>query len=399
MKFLRRMLDSQEPLFLEGGPFPRLHALYDAIDTFLFDPNELATTAPHIRDAMNLKRYMIAVVVCLLPPLTVAIYNGGLRAIAMIVVSYAVGGAVETVFALHRREPINEGFLVTGILFPLTLPVTTPLWQVGVAIAFGVLFGKEVFGGTGHNPFNPALVARCFALIAYPVDISPDKWVAPGQGLLGNTLHYFYVGVHDGRRAIFDWFDGSALPHAIDAVSGATPLGAAAVGGLSAVQEQFTPMQVFLGQIPGSLGETSVLACLLGGALLFAMKIGNWRVPVSIFGTVAVLSAALYYGVNPSLSAAGAGALFEPPTFHLCAGGLVFGAVYMATDPVSSPTTDRGRYIYGILIGIGAVLIRELTGYPEGVMFAILLGNVFAPLIDEAVYAGVRRKEASFVSR
>ncbi len=400
MRPLRRFLDWVEPAFTEDGVFTRLHPLFDAMDTFLYDPNELATAAPYVRDAINLKRYMILVVVCLMPPTMMAVYNGGLRSLAIILTSYAAGGAVEAVFAMRRREPINEGFLVTGLLFPLTLPVTTPLWQVAAGVAFGVIFGKEVFGGTGHNPFNPALVGRCFVLLAYPVDVSPDKWVAPGSGLFGNALHYFYAGMHEGRRAIFDLFDGSALPHAIDAVSGATPLGAAAVGGLPAVQEQFSMLHLFLGHVPGSLGEASVLASIVGGVFLCAMKIGNWRVPVSMLGTVAALSAVLYYQVNPLLGpTADPGMLFEPPLFHLVSGGMVFGAVYMATDPVSSPTTDRARYLYGILIGIGAVLIRELTGYPEGVMFAILLGNMCAPSLDELMYRGVRRREAALVSR
>lgn len=401
MRPLRRLLDRIAPYVEpDAGVLRQLHPLYDALDTFLFDPNELTTTAPHVRDAMNLKRYMILVVVCLGPPTMMAVYHGGLRALAIILTSYAVGGAIESVFAVARREPINEGFLVTGMLFPLTLPVTTPLWQVGLGIAFGVVFGKEVFGGTGHNLFNPALVARCFLLLAYPVDISPDKWVAPAAGPTGQVMHYFYAGVHEGRRAIFDLFDGSALPHAVDAISGATPLGAAAVGGWPAVQEQFTTLQMFLGQIPGSLGETSALACLLGGLLLCGMKIANWRVPFSMLGTVAAMSAVLYYWVNPLLGADVApAALFEPPVFHLFAGGMMLGAFFMATDPVSSPTTDRARYLYGIVIGIGAVLIRELTGYPEGVMFAILLGNLCAPTLDEFMYGRVRRMEAALVSR
>lgn len=398
MRWLRKILDGQERFFQEDGPLERLHPLYDALDTFLYDPNELTAVAPHVRDAVNLKRYMIAVVLCLLPSTCVSIYNGGLRAIVMIAVSYTVGAIVEIVFGIVRREPINEGFLVTGLLFPLTLPVTTPLWQVAVGVAFGVIFGKEVFGGTGHNPFNPALVGRCFLLIAYPVDISPEKWVAPGAGLLGNATHYFYSGVHEGRRAIFDLFDGTTLPHAVDAISGATPLGTAAVGGWPAVHEHFSLWQMAIGNVPGSLGEVSALAALVGGIALCLMKVANWRVPVSMLGAATLLSAGLYYGVNPLLaSGAGGPPPFEPPLFHLLAGGMVFGAMFMATDPVSSPTTDKGRFGYGALIGIGAVLIRELTGYPEGVMFAILLGNMFAPLIDEVTYSAVRRREANRV--
>lgn len=399
MRWLRAILDRQEKLFTGDGPLARLHPLFEAIDSFLYDPNELTDAAPHVRDAMGLKRYMFIVVICLLPPTLMAIYNGGNRVLLMFLVSYTVGGIIETIFSMVRKEPINEGFLVTGLLFPLTLPVTTPLWQVAVGVTFGVIFGKEVFGGTGHNPFNPALTGRCFLLIAYPVDISPDKWLAPGRGLFGNALHYFYAGRADGRRAIFDWFDGSSLPHAVDAISGATPLGTADVGGYPAVLEQFSTLQMALGNVTGSIGETSAVACVIGGVLLCLTKVGNWRVPVAMLSAAAGLSAVLYYGVNPMLDGADPARLFEPPVFHLFAGGMMFGAVYMATDPVSSPTTDRARWVYGVLIGMCAVLIRELTGYPEGVMFAILLGNTFAPLIDEMMYAGVRRREAQLVPR
>jgi len=269
----------------------------------------------------------------------------------MMVVSYAAGGVVEVFMACIRKEEINEGFLVTGLLFPLILPPTLPLWMVAVGVMFGVLVGKELFGGTGRNLFNPALVGRCFLLLGYPAAMG-SGWLEPVVRWPGRLLQY----VGSGQS---------------DAVTAATPLVAADQGKLAPLAD------LFLGRIAGSLGETCTLAILIGGIFLLLTRVGNWRTVAGVLGSFFVLEAILH-AAEPSS--------FPPALWSLCAGGLMFGAFYMATDPISSPVTNAGKWAYAILIGVTTVLIRNLTGYAEGVMFAILLGNIAAPVFDELVY-------------
>jgi len=275
----------------------------------------------------------------------------------MIIVSYVAGGAVEVAFAVIRKEEINEGFLVTGLLFPLILPPTLPLWMVGVGVVFGVFVGKELFGGTGRNIFNPAIVGRCFLALAYPAPMS-GNWMSAGGGWLGRMLEYVTASN-------------------VDAVSTATPLVLAKQG------ELVSFWKMLLGNTAGSMGETSAIAIILGGVFLLFTRVANWRTVASVLGSAAVLAGILHHS-QPDR--------FAPVLWHLCAGGLLFGAFFMATDPVTSPVTNTGKWFYGIIIGVVTVLIRNFTGYVEGVMFAILLGNIASPIIDEvAIKVRLRR--------
>lgn len=398
MRFLRAILDSQAKHFEKGGKLEKFHALYEATDTFLFTPGKVTEGPSHVRDALDLKRMMSIVVVALIPCIFVAMYNAGYQAnLALaggvqptgwragavqalglgfsphslldciflgalylwpvVFVSYAAGGAVEVVFAIVRKHEVNEGFLVTGILFPLILPPTIPLWQVAVGIAFGVFIGKEVFGGTGMNILNPALTARAFLFFAYPAEISGDKvWVAA------------------------------------DGYSGATWLAQAAENGRVALEDGLHWMDAFLGFIPGSMGETSALACLLGAILLLVTQVASWRTMLGVtVGTILgslLLNVLASYVENPFFNV--------PFWWHFVLGGWAFGTVFMATDPVSSAYTDLGRLIYGFLIGLLVVLIRVVNpAYPEGMMLAILFMNVFASLIDHfVVQANIKRRLA-----
>jgi Na+-transporting NADH:ubiquinone oxidoreductase subunit B len=345
MKWLLKLLDALRPSFAKDGELKMLKPVFDAMDSFLFAPLLRTKTSPHIRDALDVKRYMSMVIVALIPCVLASVYFFGLRVLAMIVVSYAVGGAVEVVFAMARKEEINEGFLVTGLLFPLILPPTLPLWMVGAGSAFGVLVGKELFGGTGRNLFNPALVGRCFLALSYPKAMS-SEWFEAGSG----------------------WF-GSATRWSSDALSGATPLTAAKNGEWSSL------LDMFLGNTSGSVGETSAVALILGGLLLMALKIANWRTVLSMLVSFGLMTMIVFKGD------------MQIVVWHFLAGGLLFGAFFMATDPVTSPMTQSGKWVYGALIGLVTVLIRNFTGYVEGVMFAILLGNIFAPVIDEIFVA------------
>ena len=291
------------------------------------------------------------VIVALAPCVAMSVYYFGLRVLAMIAVSYAVGGAVEVLFAVLRKEDINEGFLVTGLIFPLILPPALPLWLVAVGVAFAVLVGKELFGGTGRNLFNPALVGRCMLLLAYPVAMS-SNWIKAGGGITGRLLQ---------------WVDASS----VDAVTEATPL-------VAAKQASFVPlMDLVTGQVAGSVGETSAIAIVIGGLFLVLTRVANWRTVLGALGSFAFLGLVLHHAQPET---------FGPVGWNLCAGGLLFGVFFMATDPVSSPVTNTGKVIYGIIIGTVTLLIRNLTGYVEGVMFAILLGNICAPLLDEIVF-------------
>jgi len=352
VKFIQQIFDKVRPTFSEDGKLGAFKPLFEAMDNFFFAPSSRTIAAPHARDPLDVKRFMSMVIIAVIPSLIASIYFFGLRLIPMIIVSYAVGGAVEVIFAIVRKEEINEGFLVTGMLFPLILPPNLPLWMVGVGIAFGVFVGKELFGGTGRNVFNPALVGRCFLALAYPAAMS-SNWVIPGSGLTGRALQY-------------------VSSTTVDAVSSATPLVLAKQG---IIEE---PVHLLLGNVTGSFGETSAVAIILGGIILLLCRVGNWRTVVSTLGSAFVMAAILHHA-NPND--------FASPVWHLLAGGLLFGAFFMATDPVTSPVTNAGKWFYGIIIGVITILIRNFTGYVEGVMFAILLGNIAAPILDEIVVA------------
>lgn len=386
MKRLRELIDKIKPNFEKGGKFEKLHSTFDAFETFLFVPNRVTRSGSHIRDSLDLKRVMIVVVVALLPALLFGMYNTGLqhframgvadasvwtcfwfgflKVLPIIIVSYVVGLGIEFISAQIRGHEVNEGFLVSGMLIPMVMPVDIPLWMVAVATAFAVIIGKEVFGGTGMNVFNPALLARAFIFFGYTPYISGEKvWVA---GLTNGT------GVVDGY-------------------SGATPLTDAASAVLTkADQVQWTygaPIDWFLGTIPGCIGETSTLAILIGAVILLWTGIGSWRIMLSVF--------AGGYLTGLLFNLIGANAYMDIPAYyHLIIGGFAFGAVFMATDPVTASQTNTGKFIYGFLIGFLAVMIRVLNpGYPEGMMLAILFMNAVAPLIDYyVVQANIRRR-------
>ncbi len=386
MKRLRELIDKIKPNFEKGGKFEKLHSTFDAFETFLFVPNRVTRSGSHIRDSLDLKRVMIVVVVALLPALLFGMYNTGLqhframgvadasvwtcfwfgflKVLPIIIVSYVVGLCIEFISAQIRGHEVNEGFLVSGMLIPMVMPVDIPLWMVAVATAFAVIIGKEVFGGTGMNVFNPALLARAFIFFGYTPYISGEKvWVA---GLTNGT------GVVDGY-------------------SGATPLTDAASAVLTkADQVQWThgaPIDWFLGTIPGCIGETSTLAILIGAVILLWTGIASWRIMLSVF--------AGGYLTGLLFNLIGANAYMDIPAYyHLIIGGFAFGAVFMATDPVTASQTNTGKFIYGFLIGFLAVMIRVLNpGYPEGMMLAILFMNAVAPLIDYyVVQANIRRR-------
>jgi len=376
MKFLRNLLDKVEPNFTGNGKYAKFYPLYEMADTFLFTPTDKTKNGPHIRDAVDLKRVMSFVVIAMLPALLFGIFNVGRQVnpngaiidmfisglptvLPIILVSYLVGGFWEMIFAVVRKHEINEGFLVTGMLIPLVMPPTIPLWMVALATTFGVVIGKEIFGGTGYNIFNPALVARAFIFFAYPGAISGDRvWT-------------------------------------IDGISQATPLlQASSQQGSQALEllgNQFNWWDMFYGFIPGSIGETSTLAILIGAAFLLITRIGNWRI---MAGTLLgmVLTAKLTNVFGEAVASSNP-MLFLPAEYHLVMGGFAFGLVFMATDPVSAAQTDRGRWIYGLLIGFMCVIIRAINpAYPEGMMLSILFANAFAPLFDYFVMKGHIKK-------
>jgi Na+-transporting NADH:ubiquinone oxidoreductase subunit B len=372
MKFLRDFLDKQKPHFEKGGRFEKLHSTFDAFETFLFVSDKTTHSGAHVRDAIDMKRTMIIVVIALIFPLIFGIWNVGyqhylshgmaydfwpmfgfglIKVLPVIVVSYVVGLGIEFAFAQSRHHEVNEGFLVSGILIPMVMPPDVPLWMVALATAFAVIIGKEVFGGTGMNILNPALTARAFLFFAYPAEMSGDKvWIA--------------------EKA--------------DAYSGATPLGHLLVFETDKLPSTW---DMFLGVIPGSIGETSTLAIILGALVLIATGIGSARIMLSV--VVGGLAMGWLFNLW------GANAYMDIPAYqHLVMGGFAFGAVYMATDPVSAAQTAKGKIIYGILIGMIAVLIRVFNpAYPEGMMLAILLMNVFAPLVDHyVVEANIKKR-------
>ncbi|MBP3425707.1 MAG: NADH:ubiquinone reductase (Na(+)-transporting) subunit B [Rikenellaceae bacterium] len=366
---LRKYVDKIKPAFEEGGKFAALHSTFDAFETFLYVPNTRTSKGSHVRDCNDLKRVMIIMVLALMPALIFGMFNVGyqrvdgpeytilqnfwygfLKVLPIIIVSYVVGLSIEFASSQIRKEEVNEGFLVTGMLIPMIVPVGTPLWMVALATAFSVVVCKEVFGGTGMNIFNPALVARAFIFFSYTASISGENvWFADN------------VDGHSGATALSQWAD-----------TGAT---------------QYSVCDALIGTIPGCIGETSTIAILLGALLLIATGVASWRIMLSVF------AGGLAMGLV--FNAIGANAYMQVPAWqHLIYGGFAFGAVFMATDPVTAAQTNTGKWIYGFMIGVLAVLIRLVNpGYPEGMMMAILFMNGIAPLIDHYVVdANIRRR-------
>lgn len=394
MKFLLHLNEKFEPLFKPGGKLHRFWPLHEAGDTFNFTPADVTDGAPHARDGIDLKRTMIMVIFALLPCILFGIYNAGYQhnlvnqvagatcadhlirgcwlVLPIIFVSYAVGGFWEVLFAIVRKHPINEGFLVTGMLFPLTLPPTIPLWQVAIGISFGVVIGKEIFGGTGFNVLNPALTARAFLYFAYPKDISGDA---------------VWTSVLD-RTKVIEGFTG-ATPLAVTAVphDGQTALEALHHAG-------FTFKSMLIGLEGGSIGETSAIACLIGAAILIISGVGSWRIMAGcVIGAAA--GSIFFQHVNaPTMKP-----LHELPFYyHYVIGGFAFGTVFMATDPVSAAASTTGKWIYGGLVGLFSVVIRVANpAYPESVMLSILFMNVIAPMIDHYVLQAHIRKRTAYV--
>lgn len=393
---LRKILDDVEHHFQEGGRFQKWFALYEVFDTFLYAPASVTKSTAHVRDGVDLKRIMITVWLAAFPAMFYGMYNLGFQAndvmpagqvvegwhgwliellggydagslwdcfwygavffLPIYIVTFVVGISWEILFAMKRGHEVNEGFFVTSILFALSCPPDIPLWQVALGISFGVVIGKEVFGGTGKNFLNPALAGRAFLYFAYPAQMSGDAvWVA------------------------------------VDGVTGATPLSVVAFGGMDALQQEWSWMEAFVGSIPGSIGETSTLAILLGMLLLLATRVASWRIILGVFLGMVAFSAllnAIGSDNNPAFA--------MPWYWHLVTGGFAFGMVFMATDPVSAAMTDTGKWAYGILIGVMTVLIRVVNpAFPEGIMLAILFANLFAPLMDHfVVQANIKRRLA-----
>lgn len=394
MKALRNYLDKIKPNFEEGGKLAMFRSVFDGFETFLFVPNTTSKTGVHIHDSIDSKRTMTVVIIALLPALLFGMYNVGyqhnlavgsdpgfwmtfifgfLAVLPKIIVSYVVGLGIEFMVAQWKKEEIQEGFLVSGILIPMIVPVDTPLWMIAVATAFAVIFAKEVFGGTGYNVFNVALVTRAFLFFAYPAAMSGDQ-------VFVRTSDTFGLGAGQ----------------VVDGFSGATPLGQIAIAGkemignfhvVDVLGNQISTWDYFAGLIPGSIGETSVIAILIGAVILLVTGIASWKTMFSVFVGGAAMTA-IFNMIGTTV------VMTVSPVDHLFLGGFAFGAVFMATDPVTSARTETGKYIYGLLVGAMAIIIRVLNpGYPEGMMLAILLMNVFAPLIDYyVVEANINRR-------
>ncbi|MBZ9728421.1 NADH:ubiquinone reductase (Na(+)-transporting) subunit B [Salegentibacter sp. JZCK2] len=379
MEWIRQRLDKIKEPFAPGKKYEKYAPAVNAIDTFLFTPNHTTQKGSHIRDAVDLKRTMITVVLALVPVMIFGMWNAGyqyysqlgeaftfwealghgaLKFIPMIVVSYAVGLGIEFAFAIFRGHEVNEGYLVTGLLIPMIMPIDLPLWMLALSVVFAVLVGKEAFGGTGMNILNPALTARAFAFFAYPTYMSGNQvWVSEASN--------------------------------VDAVSGETILGSLAAG----ENVSYGMMDMFYGIIPGSVSETSTLLILVGALLLILTKVGSWRIMLSaVIGAIAM---GLIFNALPSLGIPGNELTNFPWYGHLIVGGLAFGIVFMATDPVSAAQTMKGKWIYGFLIGFLSVMIRVFNpAYPEGVMLGILLMNVFAPTIDHyVIQSNIKRRK------
>lgn len=392
-KLLRKFFDQQYAL-LEKTKMQALKPAVDAGDAFFFGQPHVTKTAPHIRDGIDVKRFMILVLFAVLPCALMGILNYGWRSLAVVVVSYAVGGLVEVAFCVARKEEITEGFLITGILYPLSLPPTIPLWMVAVGVAFGVIFGKEVFGGSGKNIFNPALIGRAFVYISFPVAMT-GVWAEP----------------YEGTSGLFKWQDATLTQYEARATSGnpvdvaslsaATPIvqfkkiaaeerkrlttetgewasdnaPAIAKQRIGARMEAEMPSlwDMAVGKVSGSIGESSKILVILGGLLLIIIRVASWR---TVLGAIAGA-----WGFVWLMNLTGS-TKFMPPTYALMSGGFLFGVFFMATDPVSAPITRGGKIFYGAMIGVLSMLIRFVSGFPEGIMFAIILMNIFSPLID-----------------
>lgn len=393
---LRKMLDGVEHHFQEGGRFQKWYALYEVFDTFLYSPDTVTRSTAHVRDGVDLKRIMITVWLATFPAMFYGMYNLGFQAnevlpagqgvegwhgyliellggydagnlwhcfwfgavffLPIYIVTFLVGISWEILFAIRRGHEVNEGFFVTSVLFALTCPPDIPLWQVALGISFGVVIGKEIFGGTGKNFLNPALTGRAFLYFAYPAQLS-----------------------------------GDAVWTAVDGYTGATALSVVASGGMEALQQQWSWMEAFMGSVPGSIGETSTLAILIGGAVLLLTRVGSWRIMAGVMvGMIALSTLFNLIGSDNNLSFA------MPWYWHLVTGGFAFGMVFMATDPVSASMTNTGKWYFGILIGVMTVLIRVVNpAFPEGIMLAILFANIFAPLIDHfVVQSNIKRRLA-----
>ncbi|GJQ61709.1 MAG: Na(+)-translocating NADH-quinone reductase subunit B [Melioribacteraceae bacterium] len=400
MKFLKNIFEKQEKHFHKGGKLEKFFPLFEATESFMFTSGKVTSTSSHVRDGMDLKRMMMTVVIALIPAVLMALYNTGLQAnlglqqlgqttsshwqaqviewlgighdpsnilgnmifgalyfFPVYIVTLAVGGFWEVVFAVIRKHEVAEGFLVTSLLFPLILPPNIPYWQVAIGISFGVVIGKEVFGGVGMNILNPALTARAFLFFAYPAEISGDKvWVA------------------------------------VDGLSQATPLAQYAD---TAMTVSASWWDAFIGVIPGSMGETSTLACLIGAFILIISKVGSWRIMLGTLIGMGITAFALNLigsDTNPMFGVT--------PMWHLVLGGFAFGAVFMATDPVSATMTIEGKFLYGFLIGFFVVLVRVVNpAFPEGMMLAILFMNVFAPIIDKYyINKNIKRRQSRYAS-
>ncbi|HIU54737.1 MAG TPA: NADH:ubiquinone reductase (Na(+)-transporting) subunit B [Candidatus Gallibacteroides avistercoris] len=394
MKALRKFIDKIKPNFEAGGKLEMFHSVFEGLETFLFVPNTTSRSGVHIHDNIDSKRAISVVILALIPALLFGMYNVGyqhylaigqdagfvmtflfglLAVLPKIVVAYVVGLGIEFTAAQMRGHEIQEGFLVTGMLIPMIVPVDTPLWMIAVATAFAVIFAKEVFGGTGMNIFNVALVTRAVLFFSYPGKMS-------GDNVFVRTSDTFGLGA------------GSV----VEGYSGATPLGQVAVNAgdtlnlTNIVGEPISLWDSFLGLIPGSIGETSTLAILIGAAILLYTKIASWRIMLSVFVGGVVMGYICNFFATPAIP----GTLLSPWE-QICLGGFAFAAVFMATDPVTGSRTQTGQYIYGFLIGVIAIIIRVYnSGYPEGAMLAVLLMNVFAPLIDYfVVEANIKRRQ------
>ena len=386
MKFLRGILDKQKPMFQKGGKLEKFHYLFEAGETFLYVPNEVTPKkGAQIRDAIDLKRLMMTVVIAMIPCLLFGIWNvghqyyfatgvegsfidkilvGSKQVLPVVLVSYVAGGLVEVVFSTIRRHPINEGFLVTGMLIPLIMPPNIPLWQVAMATIFSIVIAKEVFGGTGMNILNVALTARVFLYFGFPSDISGDVWT-----------------YYDEDKEIVSGYSG-ATPLAI----GASTVGSANSDEVVNLLDEYSTEvgnsnfysfdNMLIGSIPGSIGETSFIMCMIGAFILVFTGVASWKIILGVFiGALFMGGIFNLIGINEFMNL--------PPHYHLVMGGLAFGAVFMATDPVSAAQTETGKWIYGFMIGLLTVLIRIFNpAYPEGIMLAVLFMNVFAPLID-----------------
>jgi Na+-transporting NADH:ubiquinone oxidoreductase subunit B len=393
MKFLRNTLDKAKHSFEKGGKYHKYFYLFEAFDTFNYSPNTVTpTSGAQVRDAVDLKRFMMTVVISLIPCLLFGVWNVGfqhfqalgqtatasdiiwiglIKVIPIVLVAYTAGGLVEVVFVVARKHPLNEGYLVTGMLIPLVMPPDIPLWQVAVASIFAVVIAKEAFGGTGMNILNVALTARAFLYFAYPLQISGEVWTYLPKG--AETVAG-YSGATPLAIANQASTDGENVVQALNTF------------GAGWANDIYSFSNMFFGFMPGSIGETSTLMCMIGALILVITGVGSWKIIFSVFAGA--------YGMGAFLNLVAVNEFMAMPAhYHLVIGGLAFGAVFMATDPVTAAQTERGKWFYGLLIGMLTVLIRVFNpAYPEGIMLAILFMNVFAPLIDYVVVSANKKR-------